>query len=183
MRIRYCSCVIILAVACFAGSAAAVDHVDIGVPASEAGHNMLSWGPVEPATSGGAYGGIDDCRAIWSTLDNSVNALVTMDFGDGVNVLVAFQHLEGIGDDSYDVYIDGVLKFSYTETLGVEMWATSGFYTTVSPGLHVLEFVATGPQWAQWGSFGQVCFSDIWVGMEVVPDGEESWGGVKTLFR
>jgi len=41
------------------------DEVDIGNPTSESGHNLLGWGPVEPANSGGEYGGINDCRCTW----------------------------------------------------------------------------------------------------------------------
>ena len=41
------------------------DEVDIGDTTSEAGHSLCGWGPIEPATSGGAYGGIDDCRVTW----------------------------------------------------------------------------------------------------------------------
>jgi len=41
------------------------DSVDIGKPASEAGHSLVGWGPIEPANTGGAYGGIDDCRVTW----------------------------------------------------------------------------------------------------------------------
>lgn len=42
------------------------DGVDIGMPDSETGHNLIGWGPIEPATSGGNWGGIDDCRATWA---------------------------------------------------------------------------------------------------------------------
>jgi len=42
------------------------DGVDIGKPDSETGHNLIGWGPIEPATSGGNWGGIDDCRATWA---------------------------------------------------------------------------------------------------------------------
>jgi len=52
------------------------DGVDIGKPASEAGHQVsvqvdhgslpgTNWGPIEPATNGGTWGGIDDCRVAW----------------------------------------------------------------------------------------------------------------------
>jgi len=47
------------------------DSVDIGDTSSEAGHNLVGWGPVEPATSGGNWGGITDCRATWVTGDES----------------------------------------------------------------------------------------------------------------
>lgn len=45
------------------------DSVDIGKPVSEAGHNLVGWGPVEPMASGGGYGGIDDCRCTWYDID------------------------------------------------------------------------------------------------------------------
>jgi hypothetical protein len=45
------------------------DEVDIGNPDSEAGHYMDGWGPIEPATSGGYYGGINDCRVTWFWTD------------------------------------------------------------------------------------------------------------------
>jgi len=41
------------------------DSVDIGNTASESGHNLQGWGPIQPAASGGAYGGINDCRCTW----------------------------------------------------------------------------------------------------------------------
>jgi len=41
------------------------DSVDIGKTASESGHALTAWGPIEPANTGGAYGGIDDCRCTW----------------------------------------------------------------------------------------------------------------------
>lgn len=42
-----------------------LDYIDIGDTGSEAGHKLKGWGPVEPATSGGNYGGIDDARVTW----------------------------------------------------------------------------------------------------------------------
>lgn len=183
MRFRYSFWLALPVLICFSSLAFAVDYVDVGNTSSEAGHNMLSWGPVEPFTSGGAYGGIDDCRAIWSSLDGSVNAFVDMDFGDGNNVQVAFKHLEGQADDSFNVFIDGVWQFTHTECTTTEIWFVSGFTVTVTPGIHTLEFVAVGPQWSSWATYGQMCFSDIWVGMDVVPDEADTWGGVKSLFR
>jgi len=41
------------------------NEVNIGNESSEAGIPMEGWGPIEPATSGGNWGGIDDCRAVW----------------------------------------------------------------------------------------------------------------------
>lgn len=41
------------------------DSVDIGKPASEEGHNLVGWSAIQPATAGGSYGDIDDCRTTW----------------------------------------------------------------------------------------------------------------------
>jgi len=46
------------------------DSVDIGNQVSEAGHNLQEWGPIEPDTHGGHYGGIDDCRVTWQSADS-----------------------------------------------------------------------------------------------------------------
>ena len=52
------------------------DSVDIGNPSSEDGHNLVSWGPVEPSANGGNWGGYGpskpytgDCRVVWDTID------------------------------------------------------------------------------------------------------------------
>lgn len=34
-----------------------IDEVDVGDPASETGHDLRSWGPMEPATHGEGWGG------------------------------------------------------------------------------------------------------------------------------
>jgi len=54
------------------------DTVDIGDTTSEAGHNLVDWGPIEPATSGGNYGGIDDCRVTW--YNGGLYTYATIDF-------------------------------------------------------------------------------------------------------
>jgi len=55
------------------------DYVDIGDSTSEAGHNLQSWGPIEPATSGGTWGSIDDCRVTWSPTENPVTTWASVD--------------------------------------------------------------------------------------------------------
>ena len=54
------------------------ETIDIGDTTSESGHNLLSWGPIEPAASGGYYGGIDNCRVTWDVSTGSTWA--TVDF-------------------------------------------------------------------------------------------------------
>jgi len=49
-----------------------IDEIDIGDPVSEANHDIAGWGPIEPETHGGTWGGIAEdpedqtCRVIWS---------------------------------------------------------------------------------------------------------------------
>lgn len=44
-----------------------LDSVNVGDPLGEVGHGLVGWGPVEPATSGGTWGGHDDgtIRVTW----------------------------------------------------------------------------------------------------------------------
>lgn len=169
-----------------AGSAMAADHVDIGNPASESGYVMSSWGPIEPLTSSGSYGGIDECRAIWSSSDNSRSASIDLVFAGGTDPeSVSFRHLEGMADDGFEVYIDGTLRYTHVEATTNEEWYVDGFFVTgLSAGTHTVTFVATGAQWGSWGSFGQVCIAGIWVGPGgPVPAENSTWGGVKALYR
>ena len=53
--------------------------MDIGKPTSETGHNLQSWGPIEPLTHGGGWGGIDDCRVTWSSTEDPVTTWATVD--------------------------------------------------------------------------------------------------------
>ena len=66
-----------------AGSAlGALYTVEIGTPASEDLYNPVGWGPIEPSTHGGNYGGIATdplswdglCRVIWEKL-NAIGVL------------------------------------------------------------------------------------------------------------
>jgi len=71
-KLFYVAMALVMAVALVTGFVAApapaisglspVDSVDFGNTTSEAGHSLKSWGPIEPATSGGNWGGSDHCR-------------------------------------------------------------------------------------------------------------------------
>jgi hypothetical protein len=147
-----------------------MDAVVIGDPASESGHAMAGWGPVEPETSGGSYGGISQCRAIYAPEDNDVWATIEMDFGhcvEGTKCLT-MHHLDGISVDSFDLYIyapgesrPATPFWSYTGTTETaEIWyRTSLAVTQIGP--QVVEFVSTEPTWSMWDIYGQVCFGEI----------------------
>ena len=173
----------------FAGAAMAVDFVDIGDPTSEAGHNLISWGPVEPLTHGGSYGGVDDCRAIWTNFDTpvpaSVDAYIDLNFAGGPE-LVSFVHLSGPADDSFEIWIGNNMVFVYNDPNNPgESWYASGFnYTPAAAGVVTLRIEAIGAAWGSWGTYGQVCFDEFWVGPGgPVATETDSWGGVKALFR
>ncbi len=140
-----------------------VDYVDIGDPASEAGHNLQHWGPIEPATSGGPYGGIDNCRAVYAPEDNDDWATIDLDFGsDPVACkLLTVHHLDGITQDSFEIYIDNRLIYSYPgDDLTTEIWLETTI-PVCAYGVQTVRFVSTAPLWDQWDIYGQMCFDVI----------------------
>lgn len=187
MKICKLSYLVIPLVLVFSGAAMAADFVDIGVESSEYLHSMSSWGPIEPLTHPGSYGGVDNCRAIWSDFDTpspgSKNAFIILNFVAASEGLY-FRHLEGIADDGFEVYIDGNLEYTHSDLSTTEQWVVSFCFPGLTGGSHTVEFRATGDPWASFGTFGQVCFDKIWVGTETpVPDKDTAWGSVKSLFR
>lgn len=178
--IRSFVCVLCLT---FATAAFASDWVDIGKVASEAGHVMTSWGPIEPATNGGSWGGIDDCRAIWTPSDGTVSATITMTFATG-DACIHVYHLSGLADDSFDVFLDGFFVGHYADAAGgAEFWLWTSFPVAATPGVHVVEFVATGPAWPSWGTWGQVGISEVGVAPCTVSEDEQTWGTMKSFYR
>jgi hypothetical protein len=147
------------------------DTVDIGDPTSEDGHNLVGWGPIEPATSGGNYGGIDNCRPVYAPEDNDDWATLDLDFGccEGMKCLI-MEHLDGITSDSFEVYIyppslpdSAQLIFTYEgDDLTTEIWLTSTALVNAS-GIQTVKFVSTAPLWSGWSTYGQMCFNNITV--------------------
>jgi len=160
---------IFMLVPCLTASAradcATVDYVDIGDPDSESGHAMAGWGPIEPATSGGHYGGIDNCRPIYAPEDGDDWATIDLDFGDDPTACKIFtiHHLDGHGRDAFEVYIDDDLVHVYAgDDLTTEHWyqlVLDVCYT----GVRTVRFVSTEPQWSGWSTYGQMCFDILMV--------------------
>jgi hypothetical protein len=141
------------------------DYVDIGDPASEAGHNLQHWGPIEPATSGGYYGGIDNCRPIWAPEDDDNWATIDLDFGSNAQACkrLVIHHLDGQAKDSYDVYIGGLLIYSYPgDDSTDEIWLETTT-TVVMTGIQTVKFVSTQEKWPGWETYGQMCFDILMV--------------------
>jgi hypothetical protein len=195
MKLNKVSCLVISFVFMITGACLAVDYVDIGDLTSEAGHNLISWGPVEPAASGGAFGGIDDCRVIWHPQDaspngpGSVDAYVDLAFSGGSEILT-IKHLDGIGDDSFEVWVNDpstgwTLYFTYANAGSTETWYTTAIPISLPAGVHQVRFEAIGDLpngWSGWNTYGQLAISDLWVTSTVSVD-EGAWGSVKSLFR
>ena len=155
-----------------------LDHVDIGNPPSEVGYNLQGWGPIEPDSHPSNWGGMtpgnEQCRVIWAPVETPPDpppehrcATLELDFGsDPDPKMLLLRHLDGIADDSFDVYIDEFLVGHYTDVSPTEVWRT--FSLNVDPsltGIHTVRLCATGTAWSGWDTYGQVGFD--WI--EVCP--------------
>jgi hypothetical protein len=183
---------VVLAVAMLGAGAALADYdyVDIGDPDSEAGHNMVGWGPVEPEASGGNYGGIDHCRVVYAfgELPTENWATLELDFGPAAltRKCLIVRHLDGqSGTDYWYVTVDGNYVGAHDDSPGGgEYWVLAEFDVSGYSGLCTVKFVSTEDPWSGFDPFGQVAIDEITVGVcGSVPVGETTWGDVKALYR
>jgi hypothetical protein len=162
-----CAFVVLLVVATPAPAYLA-ELVDLGTPGGEAGYGLLDWGPVEPTSHPGGWGGIATdfqswdnlCRTVWST-GNANWASITFD--DKI-LAVEIRHLVGQADDSFDVHVDGVKWGSYADVTAGEVWEITAF--TGTPG-NTLKITATGLQWSGFQTYGQLGIDRVFA---VVPE-------------
>jgi len=110
-----------------------IDRIDVGTESSEALHSAEGFGPIEPDTHGGNWGGIasdpaspdNKTRVVYASEangDGDDEASFMLDFGMGGNVKLVFRLLDGSQDDNFEFYIDGVLSGSYDGQGGGEEW-------------------------------------------------------------
>lgn len=156
--------------------------VDIGDTASEAGHDMDGWGPPEPSTHGGNWGGIGsepgDCRVIWFSHNAPATedeyAYITLDRCErnGAATAIRVRHLDGIADDSFNIFVknnhgDWISMGSYTWSgNSSEFWVETTFIipdvSAIAHGRPIeVKLEATGTQWSGFGTYGQVAFDWI----------------------
>jgi len=167
---------ICVVVALAAGAAQAVPtyFVDLGTPAGEAGYTLFDWGPVQPSTSGGNWGGMGGgtapgsfdqlCRTVWGHTGDFFNwASVT--FPRAITS-ATIRHLVGQANDSYriDVFAGGNPWGSFTDTVGGETWTSTTF--SGLPG-QTLVITATGPQWSDFATYGQLGID--WINATPIP--------------
>jgi len=163
MKIYVTVCALaVLLIAAAPASAYLAELCDLGTAAGEAGFTLLDWGPVQPTTSGGNWGGLATdpqsydklCRTVYTGSDTTSASIV---FNEKIYYL-EIRHLDGIANDSFDVYVDGNPWGSYADAGSTENWKITafmgqpGWYGTTS----TMTIVATGGNW--WGlqQFGQL---------------------------
>jgi len=151
--------IIAVVVALSQGQASALYFVDIGTPLSEAAFSPVGWGPIQPDTSGGSWGGIaagplspdGKCRVIWDASDDCRSASLTF---PTVITALGVRHLKGLADDDFDVDVGAASWGSAVDDVsGSEVWAISSFMGT--PGKK-LTLAATGFEWSGSETYGQV---------------------------
>jgi len=153
-------------------------QVDIGDDTSEAGHNLNGWGDVEPDSSKGNWGGFiegeENCRVIWEA-DDDKEATITLDrcCERGAAKAIEVRHLDGIADDSFDIYVKDVhgswVKIgSWAGSPGSENWVVTTFDIPNGKVLQLdrgraieVKFVATGDPWSGFNTYGQVAIDWI----------------------
>ncbi len=162
--VTICALVVLL-IAAAPASAFLAELCDLGTAAGEAGFILSDWGPIEPTTNPGGWGGIISdpqsydklCRTVWST-GNANWASIT--FNEKIYYL-EIRHLDGIApDDSFDVYVDNNLWGHYTSNLDTtnEIWLITAFmgqpswYGTTS----TVTIVSTGAAWGGFQPYGQL---------------------------
>ena len=158
-------------------------HVNIGDEASEDGHDLDGWGPIEPYTHSGNWGGFDtsgeNCRVIWDTGDDDPSATITLDrcCQNGAAKAIIVRHLGGIADDSFTIEVkDNHGKWveigDYEDEPGAnEEWFETRFALPngkklqLGRGLEVeVRLTATGEAWYGFNTYGQVAFD--WIKLE-----------------
>jgi len=162
-------------------TSAQLDYVNIGVPASEAGHNLYGWGPIEPAEHGGHWGGADDgtIRVTWyydngtgancsvpcETPDpNGRMANFTMNNTGKNATILQLRVLDGHANDSFDVFIDDLKVYNYNWSGDSnEFWITHNIDISAFKDEDPLNISinSTGPKWSGWQTYGQLGVS--WV--------------------
>ncbi|MEW5747353.1 MAG: hypothetical protein AB1793_01005 [Candidatus Thermoplasmatota archaeon] len=167
---------------------------------------MVGWGPPQPGTSGGDWGNYDalgaseQARVVWYDQfegvpdPNGADATLTVAFGGSVR-MIEFYHLDGLGDDSFKLYVPGaegwVEVFSYVDEVpqvdSPECWHLEQIdMTSYYDGICdvylgasnlVLRFSATGPAWGGWSVYGQLAIDHICLyGNGVVATLPADWG-------
>jgi len=166
---------VVVALAAGAAQAGPTYFVDLGTPAGEAGYTLTDWGPVQPTTSGGTWGGMGAgtapgsfdqlCRTVWGHTTGGLN-WASITFPRPITS-VTIRHLVGLADDSYQVDVKAGDYYwgSFPDApSGTEYWTSSSF--SGSPD-KTLVITATGLKWSDFNTYGQLGID--WVDATPIP--------------
>ena len=153
------------------------DEVDIGDTSSEVGHDLLGWGPIEPATHGGGWGGVDDTRVTYAgdeddspKVEGGRAATLKLNPQSDSCYLwrmgLKMRILDGIGDDDFVVFVKNwaghwIEVFSYdSDPSTAETWKEHNIplagYVVSRRRPFEIKIMATGSDWASKGTYGQL---------------------------
>jgi len=167
--------------------------IDIGDLSSESQPAVLymaGWGPIEPATSGGWYGGVDNCRVTWAPDEVAgvgplTKPLSSYPIPDEAAVIVVatgrlgglrrgikitLRVLDGIADDSFTVYLIYKIgkrwrtyKLYHYDWSGnpSEFWLDHEITLPINPCILFLMIRADGEKWSGWDRWGQLAIDKI----------------------
>jgi len=169
------------------------DYVDIGDPASEAGHNLSGWSEANLEFDGSNYGGGDDgtYRMVLEPTDNicfennlnstpakecdesNKSAFLTLNAGDEAANSLYIKHLDGIsGLDSFEVFVNGSPVGSYADSDdGVEKWVLTQFPLNNETGELNIEIRLTGDIWYNCPTYGQLAIS--WAALDTCAESSD----------
>jgi hypothetical protein len=148
---------------------AVIDRVDLGSAGNEnTSHQLSGWGRSATDETGGTYGGIGPggCRLVWDGETDGPESYFTLNASGGSAEYLVIQHLDGQADESYDVHFKNdsgqwVRVGFYRNQYSSETWVTTVFFLSgfELTGVHEIEFkiTATGPKWAEFPTYGQLC--------------------------
>ena len=147
------------------------DMVDIGNPATETSlHSIERWGPIEPATHGGTWGGFDatgeNCRVAWRPPAGTPWARFQLSIPNcEIGCELELRVLQGQANDSFKVYINDELRYVYAaQQTGTENWLIHHINIVGMKGRLMVKIEATGPKWSGWDTYGQLAvdWAKLW---------------------
>ncbi len=165
----------------FTGTLNPLQALDIGDGQSENGYNLQGWGPVEPDTHGGTWGGIATdpqspdkktrvARYKPTRETDDPSAGFSLDAGASTGNLLQLRVLDGIADDSFDLSMNNKLFYSYMgknnpESGGfnlfgdnagpIESWHIHQIFVPYADELNIT-VTATGAAWPGFDTYGQL---------------------------
>ena len=164
--VTICALVVLLIAA---APAAATFTVDLGSN-EPAQYILTNWGPVEPPTHPGGWGGFGSggdnyvpptaptwdhlLRTVWGAVENTRDASITY---PTPIYSVTIRNLDGGSNDSFKVEVDGVLWGTYAAPAPGKQFGEQWFSTTFTGRSgSTLTITATGPQGPYFNPYGQL---------------------------